>query len=117
MKKKDEKLVDLRLKKMGIEPRIYHFAVSIWPFRMITIANPDWSWGAVMRIIDIILADVISRFEHNRSTMMLQELRDRGICGVAICEQRDQLNRQRGRTIAKGRLWKHLKMMEKENEQ
>lgn len=116
MKKKDEMLVDLRLKKMGIEPRIYHFAVSVWPFRVITIANTGWSWGAVRRIIDQIFVNVILRFEHERSTMMLQELRDRGIYGVSICEQRDQLNRQRGRTIAKGRLWKHLERMEKENE-
>ena len=108
MKKRDEKLVDSRLEKMGIEPRIYHFEVSVWPFRMITIANTRWNWGEVRRIIDFILANVVSRFEHERSTMMLQELRNRGIYGVAICEQRDQLNRQRGRTIAKGRLWKHL---------
>jgi hypothetical protein len=114
MKKRDERLADSRLEKMGIEPRIYHFTVSIWPFRAITIANVEWSWGAVRRIIDYILADVVSRFEHERSTMMLRELRDRGIYGVSICEQRDQLNRQRGRTIAKGRLWKHLKRMQKE---
>jgi hypothetical protein len=114
MKKRDEKLVDSRLEKMGIEPRIYHFKVSVWPFRAITIATTGWSWGAVRRIIDQILANVISRFEHERSTTLLQELRNRGIYGVSICEQRDQLNRQRGRTIAKGRLWKHLKRMEKE---
>lgn len=114
--KKDEKLADARLKQLGVTPRIYHFEKDTGPFTAITIADTRWSWDEMRRIIDFILSSVISRFEHERSSMMRQELRDRHIYGVAICDYRDQLNRQRGRTIAKGRLWKHLKPLEVEKE-
>jgi hypothetical protein len=116
MKKRDEQLADSRLEKMGIAPSIYHFDVPVYPFRAITIADTQWGWDVVRKMIEGIVTGPVSKVIHERSTLMMQELHDRGIYGVAICDARDQLNRQRGRTIAKGRLWKHLKRGQKENE-
>jgi hypothetical protein len=113
MKKKDEMLVDSRLNELGITPKIYHFDIPMYPFRTITVADTRWSWDELRRIIYAIATGPISKIVHGRSTLMMQELRDRRIFGVAICEHRDQLNRPRGRTIAKGRLWKHLKEKER----
>ncbi|AJP62042.1 hypothetical protein [ANMV-1 virus] len=110
MQRKDELLADSRLKKLGILPKIYHFDVVIEPFRGITIADAQRSWNDVRMSIEDILSTSLLAIRHERSTMMLKELHERGIYGVAICELRDQHNRQRGRTIAKGRLWKHLKL-------
>ena len=116
MKKRDERLADSRLEKMGVSPKIYLFEMPVYPFRAITIADNLRSWTDVQQIIDVILSKVF-QVQYDRSTLMKEGLHEKGIYGVSICEQRDQLNRQRGRTIAKGRLWKHLKEMEKENEQ
>jgi hypothetical protein len=50
----------------------------------------------------------------NQASYLLRNLaHNRHIYGVAICDRRDQFNRQRGRIIAKGRLLKHLKLIEK----
>ena len=116
MKKKDEKLVDSRLAKMGIAPRIYHFDIRVEPFTAISIAVTKRTWASTRLMLDDICGNVLTTIIHEKATRMRQELRERNIYGVAICDGRDSLNRQRGRTIAKGRLWKHLKRMEKENE-
>lgn len=108
MKKRDERLADSRLQNMGIVPKIYHFEIPLHPIRAITIADHLRSWEEVRQIIDDILCKLLS-LQYDRSTLLKKGLHKKGIYGVAICEQRDQLNRQRGRTIAKGRLWKHEK--------
>jgi hypothetical protein len=108
MKKKDEIKADKRLKELGATPRIYHFEAGVRPFTAITIADNVLTWDGARRVLDNILPGLCLH-SHEKATRLREELRRRYIYGVAICDQRDQLNRQRGRTIAKGRLWKYLK--------
>lgn len=107
MKKKDEREADLGLKQLGVIPRIYHIRKHIWPFAGVTIvtADQEGSFSAVKKMVQ----KEISMYTQNKATKTKKDLNDLGIFGVAICDVRDQYNKKRGRTIAKGRLWKHLK--------
>ena len=113
MKKKDEQLADLRLGKLGIEPKIFLFDINIAPFRAIMIAETSDTRVTIRAMLDDILGNVLTTIIHEKATRLREELRKRGVYGVAICDIHDQYNLPRGRTIAKGRLWKHLKRMEK----
>ena len=115
MKKRDEKMADLRLKQLGVNPQIYHFEYRVEPFTAITIADNIMSWATVRGAIDDILSTILPCILHEKATRLREELEQWGIYGVSICDRRDQLNRQRGRTIAKGRLLKHLKQKEVKN--
>lgn len=111
MKKKDEIKADKRLKELGVTPRIYHFEAGVRPFTAITIADNALTWVGARSVLVNILPE-LDLYSHEKATRLREELRRRYVYGVAICDSRDQLNRQRGRTIAKGRLWKHLKQKE-----
>ena len=108
MKKKDEKMADLGLIQLGVKPWIYHFEYRVEPFTAITIADNIMSWATVRETIDDILSTMLPCILHEKATRLRQELEQWGIYGVSICDSRDGFNRQRGRTIAKGRLLKHL---------
>lgn len=108
-KKKDEQKADFRLQQLGVTPRIYHFEMHVEPFTAISIAEDVLTWAGVRRELDTIIYHHLPFYQHEKATRCREKLRKKGIWGVAICEQRDTINRQRGRTIAKGRLWKHLK--------
>lgn len=110
MKNKDEKTVDLRLKRLGVKPRIYHFENRVEPFTSITVADNIMSWATVRERIDFILSTILPLLKYEKATRLREELAEWGIYGVSICDQRDVLNRSRGRTIAKGRLLKYLKI-------
>jgi hypothetical protein len=114
MKKRDEKLADTRLRLLRVSPRIYHFDMFMKPFRAITIAEDVLTWPQVRKILDTIFSRTIAYQAFEEATTLRKELCSRHIYGVAICNEHDQFSRQRGRTIAKGRLWKHLKRIEKE---
>jgi hypothetical protein len=109
MKKKDEKLADSRLGKLGIEPKIFLFDLNIAPFRAIIIAETRETRVTIRAMLDDILGFILTTIIHEKATRLREELRRRGIYGVAICDIRERYNLPRGRTIAKGRLWKHLK--------
>ena len=110
MKKKDERNADLGLKQLGITPRIYHFTIHVKPFTAITIVTSSFSWNIGRLRIDEALTDVWNhKLEPAPATRTLRFFRAEGIYGISICDSSDHLNRQRGRTIAKGRLLKHLK--------
>lgn len=106
MKKKDEQKADLGLKQLGVRLRIYHIRQYVWPFAGVTIVTAEE--GSFRAILDIVQKE-ISMHTLNKATKTKKDLNDLGIFGVAICDVRDQYNKKRGRTIAKGRLWKHLK--------
>ncbi|MEA1997701.1 MAG: hypothetical protein U9N61_00035 [Euryarchaeota archaeon] len=112
MKKKDEQMADLGLKELGVKPHIYHFETKIFPFAGITIAENMFSWCTMRITIDSIINDALPAYPRGKATRLRMELERRSTYGVAICDKRDQFNRQRGRTIAKGRLLKHLKQEE-----
>jgi hypothetical protein len=109
MKKTDEKLADLRLGELGIEPKIFLFDLNIAPFRAIMIAETCETRVTIRAMLDDILGNVLTTIIHEKATRLREELRKRGIYGVAICDIHDQFDLPRGCTIAKGRLWKHLK--------
>lgn len=109
MKKKDERKADLGLKRLRITPRIYHFETHVEPFTAITVAEDILTWAGVRMELDTIIYQHLPLYQHEKATKCIEKLRKKGIWGVAICDQRETINRQRGRTIAKGRLWKHLK--------
>ena len=110
MKKKDETLVDLRLGKLGIEPNIFLFDLNVAPFRGIMIAETSKTWLTIRGMLHDIWGNVMTTItDIEKPTRLREELRKRGIYGVAICDIHDQFDLPLGRTIAKGRLWKHLK--------
>jgi len=108
MKKKDERIADFGLKQLGVTPHIYHFEHRVEPFTAITIADNIMSWVTVRGAIDDILSTILPCILQEKATRLREELEQWGIYGVSICDSRDGFNRQRGRTIAKGRLLKHL---------
>ena len=116
MKKKDEMKVDLGLEQLGVYPLIYHFETAVSPFTAITIAEDAYCFESVRTRLDHILSFVLPACPHEKATKLREELVHEQIFGVAICDPRDQLNRQRGRTIAKGRLLKHHELLRKEQE-
>jgi len=107
MKNKLEQKLDEAFRKMQVSPYVFHV-----PIRFIsTISNvtvialdPDWDWSSIKQLI---YKNIIGGYK--MSSRLLDSLKEEGIYGVAICDKRDQFNKQRGRTIAKGRLLKHLK--------
>jgi hypothetical protein len=109
MKKKDEQLADSRLGDLGIQPKIFLFDLNIAPFRAIMIAETSETWVTIRAMLDDIFGNVLTTIIHEKATRLREELRKRGIYGVTICDIHDQFDLPRGRTIAKGRLWKHLK--------
>jgi len=115
MKKKDEKMADLGLKQLGVNPQIYHFETRVKPFTAITIAVELLSWTSLRASLDDIIMKTLPFLPHEKATQLRESLAQRGIHGVSICDSRDGFNRQRGRTIAKGRLLKQLKQEEVKN--
>jgi hypothetical protein len=99
----------------GVIPYIYHFRNKLFRFRAITIADPvDVLWKTMDEMVDrVFLEEKMWQVPYFPATKILTALRRRGIYGVAICDSRDQFNKQRGRIIAKGRLLKHLKEIAK----
>ena len=107
--KKDELKADQGLKQLGIEPRIYLFEENIKPFMAITIAEDRRTWAGVRRELNNIIPRV-SIYPYGKATRLREELRRIDVYGVAICDsQEPNKNVRRGRTIAKGRLLKHLR--------
>lgn len=109
MKKKDEQIVDARLKQLGVTPRIYHFVKDVKSFNAITIVDDVCTWKQAKREIDSLLADEGSECWHGSSTLLKKKLCQRGIYGVATFCGYQKFNRRIGRTIAKGKLAKYLK--------
>ena len=107
MKSKTEKKLDDEFKEMGVKPQIYHFIENVKPFKAITILEYfSPSYTSARKKLDV------ARFHQycrSPATELLDALHRQGVFGIAICDMRDQFNRQRGRIIAKGRLLKHLK--------
>lgn len=108
MKSKTEIKLDKEFEKVGIKPRIYHFRDVGHQFIAITIAT-TMSYEITKTAIEESLEDVYF-YTVSPATTLLEILQEEwDVFGVAICDKRDQFNRQRGRIIAKGRLLKHLK--------
>ena len=115
MKTKIEKEMDVEFEKFGVKVWIYHFRERVRPFNGITIVDDSntWTWIYMRRVIDRVFKREYL-WMHNccPATRYIESLRLDHIYGVAICDKRDQFNRQRGRIIAKGRLLKHIKERE-----
>ena len=118
MKSKLEAHIDKEFEGIcGVKPRVYHFndhsrkeggnPSRIWAFGGVTVAthNPD---RAVIESMVLEEQRTCGIF-YNAAKDTIAGLRKQGIYGVSICDWRDQFSRKRGRTIAKGRLLKHLK--------
>jgi hypothetical protein len=115
MKKQDEKLADSGLKELGVQPRIYYFDSRVTPFTAITVATETLTWISVRSTLDGILSG-LRLYSYEKATRLMKELHARRIYGVVICEHRDQFNRRRGRTIAKGRLLEFLRAVRRTEE-
>lgn len=116
MKSKIEKKLDNEFERLEVKPHIYHFTKGVAPFTAITIAEdyqPAGSkrgWNSMRGAIDNVFErEYLWMRKCCPATQFIKGLALMRIYGVAICDKRDQFNRQRGRIIAKGRLLKHLK--------
>jgi len=110
MKNKLEQNIDAQFEQMALDVHIFHIFNLEMPFNAITIADESInSWERASELIDIVLTRTKRGYTKTPATRFLKCARDGNIYGVAICDKRDQFNRQRGRIIAKGRLLKHLK--------
>jgi hypothetical protein len=113
MKKKDEMMADKRLKELGVTPRIYHFEKDIGPFTAISIADDRLTWAGARAAVNQALLHLEQVPSFFPATQLIKRLHEHDyIFGLTVCDRRDYFNRQRGRTIAKGRLAKHLKQKE-----
>jgi len=112
MKSKVEKVLDEEFEAMEIKPRVYHFTgVTAKLFGGITVVdNSDLSWNGIHNVLDTIFySNRIALHEgHSPASRMRRLLQERGIYGIAICDNRDPYSKKRGREIAKGRLWTHI---------
>ena len=113
-----EQIMDTEFEKMGVRPHVYHFTHDVEPFGAITIVDDcEVPVGGSKRARSSNRRAIDNVFEREYlwmqkccpATRFIQGLKLSHIYGVAICDKRDQFNRQRGRIIAKGRLLKHLK--------
>lgn len=103
---REEKALDREFGKMGVKPRVYHFR-DVSPFNCVTVVTEDTkhSWKEIAGWIWKYTATGF-----NPATHLLEKLvKLKGIHGIAICDRRDQFDRQEGRTRAKRRLLRHLK--------
>lgn len=102
-----EQKLDMEFQKMSTKLYIFHIPIRfIEAIANVTIivATTGWSWPELRELVYQKL-----RGGSNVASRLLVSLQDEDIYGIAICDKRDQFNRQRGRIIAKGRLLKHLK--------
>lgn len=107
MKSKIEEQLDSEFEKMGVRPRVYHFTENVEPFKAVTIVEYfSPSYTSARKKLD---AARFHQYCRSPATKLFDALRRQGVHGIAICDKRDQFNRQRGRIISKGRLLKHLK--------
>lgn len=114
MKNKLEQKLDAEFKRMGITFRVYHFRTEVAPFTSVTIVDEIITWASARTKLNTRLSRYFMEGEKTPATYLIKSLREiEGIYGIAICDGRDQFNGQRGRIIAKGRLWKHLKEIDK----
>ena len=117
MKSKVEERLDIEFEKLGVKPHVYHFTDDVEPFNAITIVDDcdvpvggsKKSWSSKRRVIDNVFEREYLWMQMGcPATRFIQGLKMSHIYGVAICDKRDQFNRQRGRIIAKGRLLYHF---------
>jgi len=112
MKSNLENRLDAEFKARGIKPYIYHITKDTIYFTGFTIVHDK---RMTLSALDHLLSKVYAREELwelypiTPATRLLTGLREQGIYGVAICNERDQYSKKRGRIIAKGRLLKHLR--------
>ena len=99
-----EQIMDIEFEKMGVKPYVYHFT-DIPAFKAVTIVTID-NADSYAKVHTFILINYTNGRE---ATLLLETFKELDVYGVAICNKRDQFNRQRGRIIAKGRLLKHLR--------
>ena len=117
MKSKVEERLNAEFEKMGVRPHVYHFTEVVSPFTAITIVDncevpvggSKEAWSSKRRVIDTVFEREYLRMQMGcPATRFIHSLKLSHIYGVAICDKRDQFNRQRGRIIAKGRLLCYL---------
>lgn len=97
-----EKKLDEELEKMNVRPWIYHFT-DTYPYRAVTIIMQR-------RQVHSLLSQMVKECcQYCNYKRIIQEMHYQGMYGIAICSFADEFNRERGRTIAKGRLLKYLK--------
>ena len=119
MKKRDEKNADLGLEQLGINPSVYHFRMGVAPFTAITIVDNEKSWITTKSILDNIISEIdwgTELFYFSKVRYFKELLHENHIYGFALCSRDGYFDRERGRTIAKGRLLKYLKLQRGENE-
>ena len=108
---------------LGVKPYVYHIrsygegyqrrilgsvnAITIADVGYQTTANIEHDVGEVME--GLANARMSYGSSINPATWVMYELRGFEYYGVAICDNRDNFSRKRGRIIAKGRLLKYLR--------
>lgn len=121
-----EHKVDKELADLGVKPYVYHIRAYgegsrrkiLGSFNAITIADlqrqptvdVEHDVGEVME--SLANARMMYGSSIHPATWIIKELHEIGYHGVAICDNRDNFSRKRGRIIAKGRLLKHLRVPE-----
>ena len=113
MRAKLEARLDREFESMNVKVYIYHIR-DVKMFGGITIATETrQDVAALSRMVESLCIKCIGLTTRRQvdapASWMLAELEKQGFHGVAICDRRDQFSRKRGRTIAKGRLLKHIR--------
>jgi carbamoylphosphate synthase small subunit len=103
-----EKRLDRELEDRGVQIRTYHIREKqfLMPFTGVTIVTDcEYAFKEVSGMV----MEAMPSFGLHMATRLKTGLESQNIYGIAICDTRDQYNKKRGRIIAKGRLFCHLK--------
>lgn len=123
MKSKLEQKIDKELADLGVKPCVYHIraygegsqrrilgrfnGITIVDLQRQPIADVEHDVGDAIE--GLANARMMYGSSIHPATFIMTELRGLAYHGVAICDNRDNFSRKRGRIIAKGRLLKYLR--------
>lgn len=108
MKSNMEKRLDVAFEDMGVQTRTYHIREKqfLIPFTGVTIVT-DCKYA--FKEVSGMVMEAMPSFGLHMATRLKTTLESQDLYGIAICDTRDPYSKKRGRIIAKGRLFCHLK--------
>ena len=125
MKSRLEQRIDKELEELGVKPYVYHIraygegssrrllrlfnGITIVDLRQMETVDVEHDVGELIDELRWKCPPYYNEHDIQPATWMMAEMREFEYYGVAICDNRDNFSRKRGRIIAKGRLLKYLR--------
>jgi len=105
-----EEYLDEEFRLMHVEPHITHLKLSEDSYySVVTVATEDrLPYIIISKTLNKIYAEGYRSKRRDLGAFLIDAFTECH-CGVALCHHKDQFNRERGRIIAKGRLFKLMR--------